>query len=101
MCNEGFHRADNGECVPCPTEPVCGRNEHWTESGNECLEFCPCREETIGTPECEAWFQTSIKAFDSIKSFDSNDLKLFDFLDSSFQTKQSPRAFYSTFCVEI
>ena len=58
MCDEGYHRTEENECVPCDEQPVCGKNEHWTESGNACLEFCPCREEAIGTAECEAWFQT-------------------------------------------
>ena len=72
MCNEGFHRADNGECVPCSNEPICGLNEHFEECGNQCRdEICPCPPDV----ECDeemSW--TTLAKTD--RNFPANSLKV-------------------------
>ena len=61
LCNKGFARNENGECVPdgeCISVNECGPNEYRDECGNPCKES-NCNDDPNDPPicaQCECFF---------------------------------------------
>ena len=54
LCNKGFARNENGECVPdgeCILIGTCGPNEYRDECGNPCKE-ANCNDDPKDPPIC-------------------------------------------------
>lgn len=54
LCNKGFARNENGECVPdgeCILISTCGPNEYRDECGNPCKE-ANCNDDPNDPPIC-------------------------------------------------